>query len=720
MRRVALVRRRDGEVVPFDESFVLESVHRALLAAGREDRLLAGELASVVTLFLQKTFYDDVPTVEQVEEMVEKVLLETGHAAAARAFILHRERETRVRDAQSARSAAPGPTLFETGAVVVDDAARGTSGAFSREAIARVLASDGLVERSVADDVASAVEGRLRRAGVTRVPLALVRAIAEVEILDRRAEVEPRRRLSTLLDGADVAAAFGRRGAGEASHWPGAAASELGGLALRSHALSQLLSAEVARAHLDGRLHVHGLHAGAALFSVSMTPEHVKRGVAPGAGSRSAEDAGLSASRLSSGLGRSVRLLASAADGRVAVAGVGPAYAPLLVESSRESRDEEAWQLLFATAADGGDARLEIDLTPVVPDSVAETPALDGRGEPLTVAAGELSGVATAFAAAVLRVLARGAGLPPRELLAVPVVGVSERTLRGNGARDVVRLAAEAALRGDRVVFTLLRDAGAPLGTSSARAPAVASSRAASALPATACAGRVTINLPRAARDAGRGNVEGFLRACDASIAQAIDAHRARREAMAHVATASGGALSPLFRARGGRDALLSLASANWSIGVTGMNEAILALTGFELHEGDDEVPRVAQRVVSYLALRVRSAGLEADLPTTLDADEDPVVARRFHDADLRADPDRVASTMPGPSYTPGVGVRRDAPVDVLLRLEREEPLHAHLTTATLRLPLPVREAGGPEGVVALLGKCLRAGRAQQVEVLAW
>jgi hypothetical protein len=64
--------------------------------------------------------------------------------------------------------------------------------------------------------------------------------------------------------------------------------------------------------------------------------------------------------------------------------------------------------------------------------------------------------------------------------------------------------------------------------------------------------------------------------------------------------------------------------------------------------------------------------------------------------------------------------VRRDAPVDLLRRVDREEPLHSYFSTATLRLPISERDSGGADGLVALLGKCLRAGSAIQVEFDVW
>jgi len=719
VRRVTLVRRPDGETVPFDEARVVDAVERALGAAGGADPRLAAEIAGVVGLFLEKTFYDEVPSVRQVEDMVEKVLIETGHAQAAKAFILHRERRERLRDARSARDGFAEPTLFDSRALTVDDAAAGTSAPYSREAFARVLAVDGLLPRAAADEVAAIVEEKLRRAGVSRAPLSLVRAVAEAELLARDAPIDLRRRAAASI-APDVldAAMFRRasRGAGaDASPTPALAAQELGSMALRGRSLSDLLPADVARAHLDGDLFVHGLGLPGALFAASFSPDDVKRGSAPGAGTRGPEDAAITSRRLASATGRGARVLAGSTTNAAAVIGAPLAFAPLFGGRPADDVAEAAWQLLLETSVEPGARRLELDMTPDVPDALADESAVGPTGEPLALPNGELSGEATEFATALLKTHARSTGLPPRDLLPLPVVGVSERILAGRASRAALRQAAEIALTGERVVFPMLRDRGPSAGTSLSRG------RGADARTSRCCAGRVTLNLPRATRRAGRGNVDGFLRECDRLVELAVAAHRSRRELLALASAATGGPLAPLFQAGRGRTPLYDMASASWSIAVTGLNEALVHLTGFELHEGEEAVTRAAKRVTSYLSVHVKSAGMAAELATTFDADDDAALARRFLAADRRQSPEEMSRSFPQlAGYAPGVSVRGDAPVDLLLRAEREERLHPNFSTATLVLPTSGRDAGGADGLVALLGKCLTAGSAIQVEFRVW
>ncbi len=653
-----------------------DAILGALLAAGSDDRRLADEIAAVVELFLEKTFFDEIPGIEQIEDMVEKVLVDTGHAAAAKAFILHRDRRRRLREARDARHEQFAPTLFDNRVLRIDDAASGRSTPFSRARLARSLSSDGGVPREVADDVAADVEVRLRNAAVQRAPASLVHAITEVELLDRATPVDLRRRAAALIPGQDLAAAVYRRSREGGAPVPAVASRELGAAALRCHALSDLLPADVARAHLDGELHVHGLGSPTSLDAATLRPDDIVSGVAPGSGPRAPAEAARSGRRLASALGRATRHLGAAVVCGVRLRGMTEAFAALHTDASRDEVAEDAWQLLLETAADPGDDPAEIDLTP--------------RG-----------GAATEFAAALLRAHARRDGLPARELLAVPTVVLGDAAFGDAESREVLRLAADAVLRGARVRFQFERDA--PSSPSAVRA------------------GRITLNLPQAARRVGRGNVEGFLRACDALVDTAMAGHVARRELLSQVAGAPGGTLAPLLRGGRGRRPFIDLSAATWSVGITGLNEAVAHLSGFELHEGDEDVLRVARRIVSYLSLRVKEAGLAVDVRTTLDADESADVAARLFAVDGAEEPGDHSDAYPErEAYTPGVAVRETAPVDLLDRVECEEPLHASLSAATLRLRLEPEDLGGPDGLVALLRKLLRTGTPRAVEIVTW
>ena len=101
--RIQQVVKRDGRVVGFDERKIAEAIFKAAQAVGGEDRALAGELAGVVTLFLEKQYAGGPPGIEDIQDMVEKVLIETGHAKTAKAYILYREKRARAREALRVR-----------------------------------------------------------------------------------------------------------------------------------------------------------------------------------------------------------------------------------------------------------------------------------------------------------------------------------------------------------------------------------------------------------------------------------------------------------------------------------------------------------------------------------------------------------------------------------------------------------------------------------------
>ncbi len=84
--------KRDGRVVPFDPQKITFAVLRAAVAVGGRDRATAEEITKEVVDRLA-AFHpsgDQHPTVEEVQDAVEKVLIERGHARTAKAYIVYR------------------------------------------------------------------------------------------------------------------------------------------------------------------------------------------------------------------------------------------------------------------------------------------------------------------------------------------------------------------------------------------------------------------------------------------------------------------------------------------------------------------------------------------------------------------------------------------------------------------------------------------------------
>jgi len=95
------VTKRDGRVVEFSVEKIAGAILKAAETVGGDDSEKAGELAAKVMAVLEKESASKIPNVENVQDAVEKVLIEEGHAKTAKAYILYRhkkslERERRV------------------------------------------------------------------------------------------------------------------------------------------------------------------------------------------------------------------------------------------------------------------------------------------------------------------------------------------------------------------------------------------------------------------------------------------------------------------------------------------------------------------------------------------------------------------------------------------------------------------------------------------------
>src|SRR3972149_2511068 len=104
---VNFVRKRDGKLEPFDQERITTAVWKAAKAVGGKDREQAKRVSDQVLAELNNRFGEDgCPTVEEIQDIVEKVLIENGHAQTAKAYILYRKQHQDMRELAALLSSA--------------------------------------------------------------------------------------------------------------------------------------------------------------------------------------------------------------------------------------------------------------------------------------------------------------------------------------------------------------------------------------------------------------------------------------------------------------------------------------------------------------------------------------------------------------------------------------------------------------------------------------
>lgn len=90
--------KRDGKKVKFKAEKITWAIYKAAQAVGGSDFTRAEQLCEKVVQLAELKFADKTPDVESIQDMVEKVLIEEGHARTAKAYILYREKRKSARE----------------------------------------------------------------------------------------------------------------------------------------------------------------------------------------------------------------------------------------------------------------------------------------------------------------------------------------------------------------------------------------------------------------------------------------------------------------------------------------------------------------------------------------------------------------------------------------------------------------------------------------------
>jgi len=98
---VSKVQKRNREIVDFDSSKIKDAIFAAARSVGGTNEVKATKLAKMSIEIINETYGAGVPSVEDIQDVVEKVLIEEGHAKTAKAYILYRKKQEEIREVKN-------------------------------------------------------------------------------------------------------------------------------------------------------------------------------------------------------------------------------------------------------------------------------------------------------------------------------------------------------------------------------------------------------------------------------------------------------------------------------------------------------------------------------------------------------------------------------------------------------------------------------------------
>ena len=112
MIKITHVVKRSGAIVPFVPERITNAIYRAAVSVGERDRELADLMSTQVILQLEEQCQPGcTPHIEEIQDDVEKVLIENAHAKIAKHYILYRDERARRRSESADRRSKPSGNI---------------------------------------------------------------------------------------------------------------------------------------------------------------------------------------------------------------------------------------------------------------------------------------------------------------------------------------------------------------------------------------------------------------------------------------------------------------------------------------------------------------------------------------------------------------------------------------------------------------------------------
>ncbi len=707
------VQKRDGRFVPFNEEKIANAIFKAAKSVGGKDYGSARNIARKVTNDLRRSFGGKSPTIEEVQDSVEKILIEDGRAKTAKAFILYRDERKRMRSKIQVRKKVRGKASSTDLLLLVEPSSKDELFEWSKSKIASALHKEASIPLAEAEEIADAVEERIFKSGLKKISTSLIRALVDTELFDRgyQSKLEKQTLIGMpVYDLKQLISSMSNENSNVAANNPEAVNLSIAENILKQFALNNLFSKDISKAHLEGAIHLHDLGYPIRTYCSAHSLEYIKKYGLKLENLSTVSAPAKHAQTLTGHLNTFLASMQAYYAGALGISYVNLFYAPLMRGMSFERMKQEAQYLIFSCSQNafsrGGQTLfIDFNIHTGIPSYLKNVPAIgpggkymlekkDGSIEKLDEVPrnknGELEqsadgkiltyldfeAEAQQFCRALMEVWREGDrnNLPfpfpkfdlhvnqdsfddpkQRELLSEACVIASE-----NGSpyfifdRDEVNLSMCCRLR------TEITDNYMVLHPESMRFCGFQN---------------VSINLPQAAFKSSK-NTGKTIKTVEAMMDLAVKAHLQKKKFIDQLMSAPHMPLWQIGKVAEDGRKYVDTDKATYIIGIIGLNECVKYLTDKELHESEDAY-KEGLKIISAMYLKVKALEKEHKLKFTLEETPAESASSRMAKVDLRRF-DFVKDYVQGDVasenvyYTNSVHFSPNSEVDIIERIDKQ------------------------------------------------
>jgi len=656
-----LVRKRSGKIVPFDRKKITTAIFRAAQEVGGRDQEIAERLTDEVLLYMYSETGAKLPQVEEIQDSIEKILVERGHARTAKAFILYRDKRSRIRRTDINTGLAgletQRPSLDSTDLSLFVRTSGDDIIAWDREKIVETLIREADVPVDKAEKISREVEDQIALGGTAVITAPLVRELVDAKLIEHGLEDAPRRhtRLGVPLYDAKRIILEPNKENANIPHNPEATNMSLAEAVKKQYALLSVFSQEVADGHARGDIHLHDLGFFDRPYCSGQSIEYVKKF---GLSLPNALSIAKPAKHPEILLAHMVKFSAALQGhfaGAIGWDAVNTFFSPFLVGMSDRDIHQLAEMMIFEysqqSVARGGQAIFsDINIYWETPKHFADVPAIGPGGKYTGLTYKDYEKDSQRFAMALFDIYKEGDGTGRPFFFPKPLVHITDRFFQTPGHEEFLLHISDVAADKGNTYFVFDRGDTAKISECCRLSFKLDQSDLEDAKEPWrmrySALQNVTLNLPRSAYYAN-GDDQKLLEKMDEAFELVVKAHEQKRTVIENLlAMGDRGPLALLTMKPDGQE-YLRMHRVTFLVGLLGLNELVQSHLGEEMHESDRAF-RLGLRVIAHLKLECERWSKKTGMRLVLEQTPAESAAYRLAKLDLEHFPRQAQAVVKG------------------------------------------------------------------------